>query len=34
VAVRLAGRIDSATEVIEEIIKSVPVPTGTHNPEK
>ena len=32
VAVRLAGRFDSASEVIEEIVKSVPVPIGaTHS---
>ena len=28
VAVRLAGRFDSASRVVDEIIKSVPVPTG------
>ncbi len=34
VAVRLAGRIESASQVIEEIIKSVPVPIGARHPVK
>ncbi len=33
-AVRLAGRFDSASRVVETIIKSVPVPTGAKHPVK